>query len=100
MSCARALVTILIVASLVLLALNTTALAQTTEPYRAEQTTLTGGQYTLTSLDPSSFLESLWRVNGEVSGGNYRLSASPAPASAGSGCCCTYLPCITRFYMP
>jgi hypothetical protein len=35
-----------------------------------------------------------WKVDGVTSGGAYRLDSSRLPASTGSGCCCTYLPCI------
>ena len=96
----RALVTILTLVAMVLLALSAAALAQAARPYQAEPTTLSGGQYTLTGLGPGSFPGSAWWISGEASGGNYRLSAPPAPASAGSGCCCIYLPCLTRSYQP
>lgn len=33
---------------------------------------------------------------GELSGGNYRLQGGVQPLLTGSGCCCTYLPCITK----
>ena len=100
MSTKRVLVTILAIVAMILLVLSAAALAQAARPYDAEPTTLSGGQYILTGLDLGSFEDSTWRVSGEASGGNYRLSAPLALASAGSGCCCTYLPCITRSYQP
>jgi hypothetical protein len=96
MSTKRVLVTILAILVMVLLMLSAAALVQAARPYDAEPTTLSGGQYILTGLDPDLFHDSTWRVSGEASGGNYRLSAPPVSASAGSGCCCTYLPLVLR----
>ena len=39
---------------------------------------------------------SAWRVSGTASGGGYRLSEAAPSALTGSGCCCTYLPCVLR----
>jgi len=52
--------------------------------------TSSGGSYHLTSL--------AWQVSGTATGGGYALTmTSPqAPVLRGSGCCCTYLPCILR----
>jgi hypothetical protein len=36
-----------------------------------------------------------WQVAGAARGGDYRLSPA-APLLRGSGCCCTYLPCVLR----
>jgi hypothetical protein len=100
MSAKRVLVTMLVIVAMAFVLLSAFKLTQAAVVYSDEPTTLTGGQYILTSLDPGSSLASPWRVNGEASGGNYRLAALPAPASTGSGCCCTFLPCITRIYAP
>jgi hypothetical protein len=69
------------------------ALAQSGGPgsavwYTVEQGTATGGGYYLTS--PA------WQVSGAASGGEYRLLGPAAPMLRGSGCCCTYLPCVLR----
>jgi hypothetical protein len=50
--------------------------------------TSSGGSYQLTSL--------AWQVSGTALGGSYTLAIPYAPALRGSGCCCTYLPCILR----
>jgi hypothetical protein len=100
MSTKRVLVTILAILAMVLLVLSAAELAQATRPYDAELITLSGGWYILTGLNPGSFQDSTWWVSGEASGGSYRLSAPPSPASAGSGCCCTFLPCIKNNTLP
>ena len=53
--------------------------------YTVEPGAASGGLYHLTGLT--------WQVDGTVGGGGYRLSPT-APRLRGSGCCCTYLPCI------
>ncbi len=35
-----------------------------------------------------------WDVDGTASGGGYHLLGPAGPALRGSGCCCTYLPCV------
>jgi hypothetical protein len=51
-----------------------------------------GGTYRLTGFDE----EATSAVSG---GGSYLLSRTPeALTFAGSGCCCTYLPCVPRQY--
>mgnify|MGYP000260782679 CR=1 FL=1 len=55
-------------------------------PHKAA--TLSGGHYRLVSLG----------IGAEVvtSGGGYTLLSPAQPARSGSGCCCTYLPCVAR----
>lgn len=50
--------------------------------------TSSGGGYRLASL--------AWQVSGTAAGGSYALTSPSAPELQGSGCCCTYLPCILR----
>jgi hypothetical protein len=50
--------------------------------------TSSGGSYHLTSQ--------AGQVSGTAAGGGYALASPCAPALRGSGCCCTYLPCILR----
>jgi hypothetical protein len=87
---------VILVAVVALLFSSTGVLAQHGGLYTAEQEVASGGSYHLTSLAPSSVADLTWQVSGTASGGNYRLSALPALALTGSGCCCTYLPCILR----
>jgi len=47
-----------------------------------------GGSYRLTTVE--------WQVSGAATGEGYRLVGPMAPGLAGSGCCCTYLPCVMR----
>jgi hypothetical protein len=51
-----------------------------------EQGSISGGEYQLTRL--------VWQISGSVSGGAYRLAGQAVPSLQGSGCCCTYLPCV------
>ena len=51
-------------------------------------TTSSGGSYHLSSL--------AWQVSGTAAGESYALVSPSAPTLRGSGCCCTYLPCILR----
>jgi hypothetical protein len=37
-----------------------------------------------------------WQVSGALSGGNYSLEVRNSPSLTGSGCCCTFLPCINK----
>lgn len=37
-----------------------------------------------------------WQVEGVTTGDGYSLMSPAAPALRGSGCCCTYLPCVGR----
>ena len=83
-----------ILASIVALLLSGMALAQSgggSKPsalYSVERSTVSGGAYRLTSLAR--------QVSGTASGGRYRLLSPAAPTLRGSGCCCTYLPCVLR----
>ena len=56
--------------------------------YAVEQGGASGGRYHLTSVP--------WQVSGAASGGGYRLLSASSPVLQGSGCCCTYLPCVLR----
>jgi len=56
--------------------------------YQIESGLMSGGGYRLATAN--------WQVSGTASGGGYRLAGPRAPESAGSGCCCTYLPCVMR----
>ena len=62
--------------------------AQSPALYTVEAGTVAGGGYQLSS--------SAWHITGAASGGSYRLSTANEPSLRGSGCCCTYLPCILR----
>jgi len=77
----------------VLLLLGGTVLAQTGGPgsgpaMSVQAGTAAGGNYQLASL--------AWQVSGTATGGGYALLAPYQPALRGSGCCCTYLPCVLR----
>ena len=63
-------------------------LAQSSGPYQVEGGTISGGGYHLTTAT--------WQVSGTAAGGGYRLLSPAAPTLRGSGCCCTYLPCVMR----
>ena len=89
---------VILVAVAVLLLLSTGALAQPGGLPAAESGVASGGGCRLTSLALPSVPGPAWRVSGTASGGRYRLSASLLLGSAGSGCCCTYLPCVLRKY--
>ena len=54
--------------------------------YTVEQGTASGMGYCLTSQG--------WRVSGMASGGGYHLLSPAVPELRGSGCCCTYIPCV------
>ena len=71
-----------------LLLVGTIAHAQPGEGYTVVEGVASGGGYRLTALD--------WQACGVSSGGGYRLLQSDSPDLAGSGCCCVYLPAITR----
>jgi hypothetical protein len=53
-------------------------------------TTLSGGHYRLVSPGVG--------VDIVASGGGYTLLRPAASTLQGSGCCCTYLPCVLRKY--
>jgi hypothetical protein len=64
------------------------AVAQPAGPYQVAGGTMSGGYYRLTTAN--------WQVSGTAGGGGYRLVGPAASEQAGSGCCCTYLPCVMR----
>lgn len=68
--------------------LSTGAVALSAPRYEVEAGTIAGGGYQLTTLGSQP-------GNVQV-GGAYRLLEPAAPELQGSGCCCTYLPCILR----
>jgi hypothetical protein len=83
---------VLLAAVVALLLLSTVALAQPGRGYTVEEGTLAGGGYRLT--------RSILPTGDTMSGGGYRLLSLAELPAAGSGCCCTYLPCATRSYQP
>jgi predicted S18 family serine protease len=87
----KTLIALLLV--ITLLTVAGAALAQTggegsAPAWRVQPGASSGGSYQLASLT--------WQVNGTATGEGYALISPPAPALRGSGCCCTYLPCILR----
>jgi hypothetical protein len=56
--------------------------------YAVEPGTASGGDYQLTARGESPAVE--------MSGGDYRLQGGVQPMLTGSGCCCLYLPCISK----
>jgi hypothetical protein len=68
--------------------LSTGAGALSASHYQVEAGTVSGGTYQLTSAGP--------QTDNVSAGGAYRLLGLAAPTQRGSGCCCTYLPCILR----
>jgi hypothetical protein len=79
---------VLLVAVVALLLLSTAALAQPGGGYAVGEGTLAGGGYRLTSVSLP--------VGEPMSGGRYQLLSLTESTATGSGCCCTYLPCILR----
>lgn len=74
--------------TITLLLLGTMVSAQPGGGYAVKDGTIAGGGYQLTSAGPQA---------GTISaGGTYRLLVPAAPEQQGSGCCCTYLPCVLR----
>lgn len=61
---------------------------QSPGPYQVEDGMISGEGYSLTTVD--------WLVSGTAVGAGYRLLGLAAPELRGSGCCCTYLPCMMR----
>lgn len=81
-------ITVLLVLLVGTLLVTSTGLAQGGSSARPEAVALSGGHYRLVSLAaPANVL---------AGGGGYTLWGPPAPELRGSGCCCTYLPCILR----
>lgn len=84
---------ILLVLIITLLVGGGVALAQSSgagpgQSLSIQPATSSGGNYQLASL--------IWQVSGTASGGGYALASPYVPTLRGSGCCCTYLPCILR----
>lgn len=70
------------------LLLSTGASALSGSNYQVEGGTISGGSYQLDSFGV--------QAGSIAAGGAYRLLGPSAPNLRGSGCCCTYLPCIVR----
>jgi len=84
-------ITLLLIITLLVgggVALAQTGVSGTGQAMNVQAGTITGGGYHLTSL--------AWQVSGTAAGGDYVLTSPYAPTLRGSGCCCTYLPCILR----
>jgi hypothetical protein len=86
--------------AVVVLLLLTTGVLQGVAPAAAQpggqsavqNSMASGGNYRLISLEGEA-------ASAVSSGGGYRLLQTPeALPNAGSGCCCTYLPCVLRQY--
>jgi hypothetical protein len=56
--------------------------------YQVDTKLVTGEGYRLTHLT--------WEVSGALSGDRYQMLDPAAPTLTGSGCCCTYAPCVLR----
>ncbi len=83
---------ILLVVLLCLL-LGTVALARPATPppspdYYVAAGALSGSGYALSG--------GTWQAGGTASGPGYRLDAAGGRILQGAGCCCTYLPCVSR----
>jgi len=79
---------VLLAAIVALLLVSTAASAQSGEGYAVEEGIMAGGSYRLTSASlPDSE---------PMIGGGYQLLRLAGSTATGSGCCCTYLPCILR----
>jgi hypothetical protein len=79
---------VLLAAVATLLLLSTVAWAQTRGNDAVDEATVSGGGYRLTVVAlPAS---------GTMSGGRYQLQSLAESTATGSGCCCTYLPCLLR----
>ena len=85
----------------VVLLLVTTGVPQTIAPAAAQSGgqaaiqsgVASGGSYHLTSFEGKAV-----SAVAVASGGGYRLLRAPETPASGSGCCCTYLPCVPRRY--
>ena len=66
------------------------------QPLSVQAGISSGGNYQLASLPLRPAQGDAWQVSGTAAGGSYALTNPQAPALRGSGCCCTYLPCILR----
>jgi hypothetical protein len=93
--------TVTLVTLAALLCLGGVALAQSggagpAPEYVVQAMTSAGGTYQLASLTLRQAQGDAWQVSGTATGGGYALAARFAPTLRGSGCCCTYLPCLLR----
>jgi hypothetical protein len=79
---------VLLAAVAILLLLSTAASARPGGDHAVEEGTLSGGGYRLTSVSLPA--------GSTMSGGGYQLLSLARSMASGSGCCCTYLPCIVR----
>jgi hypothetical protein len=84
---------IIVLVVILLLASGAVALAQTTQDgelisYKIESSSLFGQGYQLISQ--------AGQESSALSGGGYTLFGPTSSISAGSGCCCTYLPCLMK----
>jgi hypothetical protein len=80
----------MILLALILLT-SSQATAQRKEPAQpvwsvVSSMTLSGGSYNLENLS--------WKGNGRLTGEGFTLESPKDPDLNGSGCCCTYLPCV------
>jgi hypothetical protein len=80
------IVLLLILTTLLLLSVGAAALSAS--GYQVEAGTIAGGGYRLTTVSPLA--------DTMAAGGAYRLLGPAVPQLRGSGCCCTYLPCLMR----
>jgi hypothetical protein len=81
---------LLLAVGALLLSLGLVALAQAGGSPQPGVTMLSGGHYRLVSLDVG--------VSVLAAGGGYMLRGPAVPELQGSGCCCTYLPCVLRSF--
>ena len=79
---------VLLAITVTLLLMSSVASAQPGGGYAVEERTLAGGSYRLTSASLPA--------GGAMIGGGYQLLRLTKSTATGSGCCCTYLPCILR----
>ena len=85
----RATVVLVVLASVVVQCGGSTpALSEGPPRVMIEPGTVSGGAYQLVSQGESPGIE--------MTGGNYRLQGGVQPLLTGSGCCCLYLPCISK----
>ena len=84
---------VILVVVLALLLGGSVVMAQSAEQgspalHAAQQSVMSGEGYHLTRLT--------WQVSGAASGTGYSLVSPGSPASTGTQCCCSYLPCVQR----
>ena len=79
---------LMLIALIATLLVSSASSAQPNQPGAVTASTASGGRYHLAATT--------WQVNGTVSGSGFRLQGPASPALTGSGCCCTYLPCVMK----